>query len=55
LPQIAEFLLSQRVSKTYLPERLEVVEALPRTPSGKIQKFKLRDMAKTLGPAGKAG
>jgi cyclohexanecarboxylate-CoA ligase len=55
LSQIAEFLLSQRVSKTYLPERLEVVEALPRTPSGKIQKFKLRDMAKTLGPAGKAG
>jgi cyclohexanecarboxylate-CoA ligase len=50
LPKITEFLLSQRITKTYLPERLEVLEALPRTPSGKIQKFKLRDMAKTLKP-----
>jgi cyclohexanecarboxylate-CoA ligase len=27
----------------YLPERLELVEALPRTLTGKIQKFKLRE------------
>jgi 3-phosphoshikimate 1-carboxyvinyltransferase len=32
-----------RLSKPYWPERLEVVEELPRTPSGKIQKFVLRD------------
>jgi cyclohexanecarboxylate-CoA ligase len=28
----------------YLPERLELLEALPRTLSGKIQKFKLREL-----------
>ncbi|HWE33314.1 MAG TPA: AMP-binding protein, partial [Solirubrobacteraceae bacterium] len=32
-----------RLSKPYWPERLEVVDELPRTPSGKIQKFVLRD------------
>lgn len=37
-------LLSQaRVAKNYLPEKLVVVEAMPTTPSGKVQKFKLRD------------
>ena len=38
-----EYLDSARVAKTYWPERLELVESLPRTPSGKIQKFMLRD------------
>jgi cyclohexanecarboxylate-CoA ligase len=33
----------QRVSKPYWPERLEIVDELPYTPSGKIQKFMLRD------------
>ena len=40
-----EYLDSCRVSKTYWPERLELVDALPRTPSGKIQKFVLRAQA----------
>ncbi len=31
----------------YVPERLPVMSELPRTPSGKIQKFKLRDFVKT--------
>ncbi len=36
--------LSQaRIAKNYLPEKLVVVDAMPTTPSGKIQKFKLRD------------
>src|SRR3974390_385322 len=35
-------------AKQYLPERLECVDELPMTPSGKIQKFKLRERAKTL-------
>ncbi len=43
-----EYLDSQRVAKTYWPERLELVESLPRTPSGKIQKFVLRDRAREL-------
>jgi len=43
-----EYLDSCRVSKTYWPERLELVDTLPRTPSGKIQKFALRDRAREL-------
>ena len=41
-----EYLDSHRVSKTYWPERLELVPSLPRTPSGKIQKFLLRERAR---------
>jgi non-ribosomal peptide synthetase component E (peptide arylation enzyme) len=37
---------TQRLSKTYWPERLEIIEAMPRTASGKIQKFVLREQAK---------
>ena len=43
-----EYLDSCRVSKTYWPERLESVDTLPRTPSGKIQKFVLRAQAREL-------
>jgi cyclohexanecarboxylate-CoA ligase len=43
-----EYLDSHRVSKTYWPERLELVDSLPRTPSGKIQKFVLREQARAL-------
>jgi 3-phosphoshikimate 1-carboxyvinyltransferase len=42
------YLDSQRVAKTYWPERLEVVDELPRTPSGKIQKYLLREWAADL-------
>ena len=44
-----EYLDAQRVSKTYWPERLELVASLPRTPSGKIQKFVLRDAGPRTG------
>ena len=37
------FLKEKGVAKQYWPERLEVIDALPRTASGKIQKFQLRD------------
>jgi non-ribosomal peptide synthetase component E (peptide arylation enzyme) len=37
------FLADKGVAKQYWPERLEVLDELPRTPSGKIQKFKLRE------------
>ncbi len=42
----SEYLDSERVAKPYWPERLELVESLPRTPSGKIQKFVLREQAR---------
>jgi cyclohexanecarboxylate-CoA ligase len=44
LPSIVDFMKSQKVAVQYIPERLIVRDAMPSTPSGKIQKFKLRDM-----------
>ena len=41
--EMVEYLLSKGLSKTYLPERLEIVSEMPRTASGKIQKFHLRE------------
>ena len=38
------FLKSQKLAVQYIPERLIVREELPTTPSGKIQKFRLREM-----------
>ena len=40
---IKAFLAEKGVAKQYWPERLEVCTQLPRTPSGKIQKFRLRE------------
>ncbi len=37
-----------KVAKQYWPERLETIADMPRTPSGKIQKFILRDKAKAF-------
>jgi len=50
LAEVREHLDAHEVSKHYWPERVEVVEEMPRTPSGKIQKFVLRDRAKGLRP-----
>ena len=44
LAAMVDFLKAQKVALQYIPERLIVREAMPATPSGKIQKFKLRDM-----------
>jgi cyclohexanecarboxylate-CoA ligase len=46
--EMIRFLEEQRIARSYMPERLEVVDAMPKTPSGKIQKFRLRDVAKGL-------
>ena len=50
LPSIVDFLKSQKVAVQYMPERLIVREAMPSTPTGKIQKFKLRDMLLEQNP-----
>jgi len=50
LPELVAFLEQQRLARNYLPERLEVMDSLPKTPSGKIQKVVLRDIAKDLTP-----
>jgi 3-phosphoshikimate 1-carboxyvinyltransferase len=50
LAEVREWLDSHEMSKHYWPERVEVIDEMPRTPSGKIQKFILRDRAKGLRP-----
>ena len=49
IEEITAFLAKEGMAKNYWPERLEVIEAMPRTPSGKIQKFKLREAATGFG------
>ncbi|TVT47109.1 AMP-binding protein [Amycolatopsis rhizosphaerae] len=43
LEGMREFLAGKGVAKQYWPERLELFAELPRTASGKIQKFQLRE------------
>jgi cyclohexanecarboxylate-CoA ligase len=38
-----EYLLHEGLSKRFLPERLEFVREMPKTPSGKIRKVELRE------------
>ena len=49
LPSIVDFLKSQKVAVQYIPERLIVRDTMPSTPSGKIQKFKLRELLREGG------
>jgi len=49
-PELVAFLRERNLARNYLPERLEVVEAMPKTPSGKIQKVVLRSVAKSFTP-----
>ncbi|NBD27279.1 AMP-binding protein [Paenibacillus glycinis] len=44
LDELTSFLKSQGVTKIYWPERLEVIREMPRTTTGKIQKYVLRQM-----------
>ena len=41
---MTEFLEQQKLARQYIPERLVLCKAMPATPSGKIQKFRLREM-----------
>jgi cyclohexanecarboxylate-CoA ligase len=43
--EMIAFLEKQNLARQYLPERLEILDEMPRTPTGKIQKFVLRDIA----------
>jgi cyclohexanecarboxylate-CoA ligase len=46
---IQAYMAENKVAKQYWPERIEVVADLPKTPAGKVQKFELRERAKTFG------
>jgi cyclohexanecarboxylate-CoA ligase len=48
IDDVRAFLAAEGLAKQFWPERIEVLDAMPRTPTGKIQKFVLRDMAKIL-------
>ncbi|MBV8068123.1 MAG: 3-phosphoshikimate 1-carboxyvinyltransferase [Candidatus Eremiobacteraeota bacterium] len=48
--RMQHYLDACQVAKQYWPERLEIVESLPRTPSGKVQKYVLRERARGLRP-----
>jgi cyclohexanecarboxylate-CoA ligase len=48
--EMVSYLKEQGIAAQKLPERLEVVEELPMTASGKVQRYKLReDVADKLG------
>jgi cyclohexanecarboxylate-CoA ligase len=45
LTAVQAYLGEARMAKQFWPERIEIVAELPRTASGKIQKFRLRELA----------
>jgi cyclohexanecarboxylate-CoA ligase len=54
LERVCQHLAREGFTKHFWPERLEVLAEMPRTATGKIQKFVLRELAKDLKPAGAA-
>ncbi|PUE49163.1 cyclohexanecarboxylate-CoA ligase [Limnohabitans sp. 2KL-1] len=48
MPTLVDYLKAQKVAIQYIPERLELLDAMPATPSGKIQKFKLREQLQAM-------
>ena len=48
--QMQHYLYACQASKHYWPERLEIVDEMPRTAAGKIQKYVLRERARGLRP-----
>lgn len=52
LAELVDFLKGQKVARQYIPERLHLRDAMPATPSGKIQKFRLRELVRELAQTG---
>jgi cyclohexanecarboxylate-CoA ligase len=44
LADLTEYLVSKQMARQKLPERVEIVTELPKTQSGKVQKFRLREL-----------
>jgi cyclohexanecarboxylate-CoA ligase len=49
LAAMQAYLAECKMAKQFWPERVELVADLPRTASGKIQKFKLKEVAEAFG------
>ena len=47
LPQVREHLASRHLAKQKWPESIRAVNDFPRTASGKVQKFRLREQLRT--------
>lgn len=45
LSDLQVYMQQSKVAKQYWPEKLLVIDQMPATPSGKIQKFKLKELA----------
>jgi non-ribosomal peptide synthetase component E (peptide arylation enzyme) len=48
LDDLLSTLREQAIAPVYWPERLELIDSLPMTASGKVQKFRLRELVLTL-------
>jgi cyclohexanecarboxylate-CoA ligase len=55
LAEIVTFLEGHELARQKLPERLELVSEFPMTPSGKIQKYRLRELVAERMAAGGGG
>ncbi|AEN09651.1 MULTISPECIES: AMP-binding protein [unclassified Streptomyces] len=51
VPELRDHLAGLGMARTYWPERVELLPALPRTPSGKVQKFALRELLHASAPS----
>ena len=51
LEELCALLKEEQVTRQFWPERILVLDAFPMTPSGKIQKFRLREVAAEAGCA----
>ncbi len=51
MDDLRAFLAEQQVTPQFWPERLELMDEFPMTPSGKVQKFRLRELAASGVPA----
>ena len=50
LHDLTEYLASKGVAKRLWPERIETIDAIPRTPTGKIKRFELaREVKRRMG------
>ena len=49
MDEMSRYFADKGVARFKIPERLLLVDALPKTPSGKVQKFILRQSLKATG------
>lgn len=50
VPELAEFLTAKGLAVQKLPEHVEAVDALPVSPTGKVQKYRLRERLAAYAP-----